>query len=146
MKNHQFYSLLFWLNKTRGKNEKKAVYLRLTIDQKRVEFSTYQYVNPGDWNKYRQRLNPKANDADSVNRILDVIKADIHRHFSILSTANEYVTAEMLKNAYLGIPEKKQTVCGIFDLQIVGALRRCQSSRSHRTCNANFSLTPDLGS
>src|SRR6185436_15353087 len=90
----------------------------LTIDQKRVEISTFQYASRADWNKSRQRMNTKAKDADSVNRILDVIQADIHRHFSILTASNEYVSAEMVKNAYLGVAEKKHTVCEIFDLQI----------------------------
>ena len=118
MKNHQFYSLLFWLNKTRGKNGRNAIYLRLTIDQKRVEISTCQYINPNDWNKSRQRLNPKSKDADSVNRILDIIQADIHRHFSILTSSNDYVSAEMIKNAYLGVEQKQYSVQEIFNLQI----------------------------
>ena len=63
-------------------------------------------------NKYR------AKDGDSLNRILNIIQADVHRHFSILTASNKYVSAEMVKNAYLGIKEKKHTVCEIFDLQI----------------------------
>ena len=118
MKNHQFYSLLFWLNKTRGKNDRNAIYLRLTIDQKRVEISTCQYINPNDWNKSRQRVNPKSKDAGSVNRILDIIQADIHRHFSILTSSNDYVSAEMIKNAYLGVEQKQYSVQEIFNLQI----------------------------
>lgn len=38
------FSVLFWLNKSRSKNNKPAIYLRLSLGGKRAELSTYQYV------------------------------------------------------------------------------------------------------
>jgi len=36
--------LWFWLNKQRIKNGKKVIYLRITVNEKRSEFSTGQYI------------------------------------------------------------------------------------------------------
>jgi len=41
VKGHQSFSILFWCNRHRGKNNKPAIYFRLIIDQKRVELLTY---------------------------------------------------------------------------------------------------------
>lgn len=38
--------ILYWLKKTKAKNGKSAIYLRLTINKKRAELSTNLYVNP----------------------------------------------------------------------------------------------------
>lgn len=35
------FSVLFWLNKSRSKNNKPAIYLRLSVGGKRAELSTY---------------------------------------------------------------------------------------------------------
>lgn len=115
---HQSYNILFWLNKSRKKNGKCAIYLRLTIDSKRIELSTYQYATQTEWNKGLQRLKPTSVNADSVNRMIDIIQSDIHRHFSVLVASHEFVSAEMVKNAYLGIKEKQHTVIEAFDFQL----------------------------
>ena len=49
-KGHLSFSLLFRLNKSRSKNAKPAIYLRLRIGDKRAELSTYQYVSSAQWN------------------------------------------------------------------------------------------------
>ena len=115
---HQSYNILFWLNKTRKRNGKCAIYLRLTIDSKRIELSTYQYAAQSEWNKSLQRIKPTSVNADSVNRIIDIIQSNIHRHYSVLAASHEFVSAEMVKNAYLGIKEKQHTVVEAFDFQL----------------------------
>ena len=50
----QSFSILFWLNRQRCKNGKPAIYLRLTVDQKRIELATRQYVDPKLWNQEAQ--------------------------------------------------------------------------------------------
>ncbi len=115
---HQSYNILFWLNKTRKRNGKCAIYIRLTIDSKRIELSTYQYAAQNEWNKTLQRLKPTSINADSVNRMIDTIQSDIHRHFSVLAASHEFVSAEMVKNAYLGIKDKQHSVIDAFDFQL----------------------------
>lgn len=51
MKGHLSFAILFWLNKNRCKNNKPAIYLRLSVGNKRVELSTYQYVDPEQWSQ-----------------------------------------------------------------------------------------------
>jgi len=41
--------ILFRLFKSRGKNGKQPIYVRFTINQKRVELSTNLHVDPKNW-------------------------------------------------------------------------------------------------
>ncbi|OQP50885.1 hypothetical protein A4H97_03405 [Niastella yeongjuensis] len=51
--------ILFQLFKGRGKNGKSAIYLRFTINQKRVELSTNLYVDPKAWDSEGQFVKGK---------------------------------------------------------------------------------------
>ncbi len=44
-KANQTFSILFWINKQRSKNGRAAIYLRLTINNKRIELATHQYTS-----------------------------------------------------------------------------------------------------
>lgn len=67
---HQSYNILIWLNKTRKRNGKCAIYLRLTIDSKRIELSTFQYASDSEWHKSLQRLKPTSINADTETECL----------------------------------------------------------------------------
>jgi len=116
MNKHQ--TLLFWfrLNQQRSKNDKAAIYLRLTVNGKRTEFSTGQYVEAGAWDVKQQKVKNKYPDAATINRILDMIRSDIQKQFSLLIARDEQITGEILKNAYSGVQEKFHTICEAFDM------------------------------
>ena len=72
--NYQAFSILFWLNRNRMKKGRPSIILRLTIDNKRVEFSTSQYVDIDQWDAKAQCVKGKTEDAKSINRQLAVMK------------------------------------------------------------------------
>lgn len=116
MNTHQ--TLLFWfrLNQQRNKNEKAPIYLRLTVNDKRTEFATGQYIEASAWDNKQQRVKSRHPDAEAINRILDVMRADIQKHFSLLLARGKQLTGETLKNAYLGVKEKQPSICDAFDI------------------------------
>ena len=81
---HQSFSILFWLNRQRGKNDKPSINLRLTVDNKRVELATRQYVDPELWDAKSQMVKGKTEEAKAINRQLIIMKADLHKHYSLL--------------------------------------------------------------
>jgi site-specific recombinase XerD len=114
-KGHLSFSLLCWLNKRRCKNDKPAIYLRLSIGNKRVELSTYEYVNPGQWNQAGQCVKGNSEEARSTNRQLATLKGDLHRQYSLLVASGKPFTAGDLKNVYLGKVEHTRTLLEAFD-------------------------------
>lgn len=115
-KGHQSFSILFWLNRHRRKNDKPTIYLRLTVGTKRVELSTYRHVLPNLWNQQNQCVKGNSDEAQTINQQLAIMKADLHRHYSHLLSLNKPITAEILKNAYLGIGVQQRTLCETFEL------------------------------
>jgi len=103
-------SILFWLNKQRSKNGKPAMYLRFTLDYARVELATHLYLDPTLWNARSQQAKPNTEQGAEINRQLLIIKANLNRHYTRLLALEMPVTAEILKNAYLGINEQQKTL------------------------------------
>ena len=109
------FSVLFWLNKSRSKNNKPAIYLRLSVDGKRAELSTYQYVTPSLWNAATQSVKGNSEEAQAINRQLLTLKANLHKHYSHLITSGSMVTAQSVKNSFAGITEHLWTLCEVID-------------------------------
>jgi integrase len=114
-KGHLSFSLLFWLNKSRSKKDRPAIYLRLRIGEKRAELSTYQHVSPSQWNQAAQCVKGNSEESQNINRNLAVLKANLHRHYSLLVAAGKPFTVEDLKNAALGKVEHSRTLAEAFD-------------------------------
>ncbi|WP_212004592.1 phage integrase SAM-like domain and Arm DNA-binding domain-containing protein [Chitinophaga sp. HK235] len=114
-KGHLSFSILLWLNRSRCKNSKPAIYLRLTVGNKRAELSTYQYVNPESWSAAGQCVKGNSEEAKAINRQLITLKSDLQKHYSLSVTSGKPVTAQGLKNSFLGIIEHKRTLCEAID-------------------------------
>jgi len=59
MKINQSFSTLVWANKSKVKNGLIPIYIRITIDSKRVEISTKKWVAVNNWNSALQRAKGK---------------------------------------------------------------------------------------
>ena len=60
---HQNLFILFRLVKNRSRNGKALVYLRFTLDNKRVELSTFQTVDMKLWDAEGQYVKGKSDEA-----------------------------------------------------------------------------------
>lgn len=103
-------SLNFRLNKKRMQNGRIAIYLRLTIDGNRAEISTRQYIKPDCWNQARQIAIGRNIESNGINKRLSVIKADILKLYDRFNILSLRVTAESLKNEYLGVRKNEKTL------------------------------------
>lgn len=79
-KGHHTFAILFWLNNQRIKNAKAPIYLRLTVDCKRVEIATHQKILPQNWDQKAQRAKGRLEEAQIINRHLDIMQTDIYRY------------------------------------------------------------------
>jgi integrase len=109
-KTNQTLSILFWLNRQRSKNQQPAIYLRFTLDYKRVELATHLYVDEQQWNPQAQCVKTSAIEAPEINRQLAIMKADLLKHYNRFQALDKPLSAEILKNVYLGIGERQTTL------------------------------------
>ncbi len=115
-KGQQTFAILFWLNSQRAKNEKAPIYLRLTINKKRVEIATHQKVLAQNWDQRAQRVKGRLEEAQRINRHLDIMQSDIHKHYGLLLAREQPVSADIIKQCYLGVKESEKSLLEIFDL------------------------------
>ncbi|WP_205513014.1 site-specific integrase [Longitalea arenae] len=111
-------SLFIWfrLVSNRGKNGKMPIYLRFSISKKRVELSTNQFVDPKLWDAEGQFVKGKTEEAQTINRRLALIKGDLHKKYLQLEALGKPITAEILKNLYLGVDENRKTLQEAIDI------------------------------
>lgn len=113
-KGHLRFSMLCWLNRNRSKKGKPAIYLRICVDGKRTEISTYQYIDPLLWDQAAQKVKGSSEEAASINRQLTTMKGDIQRHYSLLVSTGQPVSVQAVRNAYQGVAETGKSLCEAF--------------------------------
>lgn len=111
-------NLFIWfrLYRNRLKNGKQAIYLRFTIKQKRVELATNLYVEARLWDAEGQFVKGKTEEAQTINRRLALIKGDLHKKYLQLEALGKPITAEILKNLYLGVDENRKSLQEAIDI------------------------------
>lgn len=112
--NHTF-TILFWLHKSKiNKKGFVSIWVRITIDGKRAECSTSRQILPEHWDS--EAGQPVANyyDAQSLNHYMLFVKAEITKHYNMLISSRDFVTAEDVKNSYKGIREKVVMFTDVF--------------------------------
>lgn len=109
------FSVLFY---PRGndidKNGNAPIYLRITVDGKRSELSIKRKVLLTRWNSEGGRVRGTTADVRELNRYIDIIKFKIYKIHDTLSENQELVTADIIKNIYLGKGRKHKMLLEIF--------------------------------
>lgn len=88
---------------------------RITIDGERVKFSLKSDVAGNLWDPKSGRAKGQTKEALQLNRYLDSIKGQMITHYHYLSSANEVVTAAMVRDAFLGTDVKSNTLLAVFE-------------------------------
>lgn len=70
------------------------------MNGERASFSTGKLVNIGRWDKTRQQVKGKDEEAKSLNQFLQAVKNKLYEIESELIERGFVVTAELLRDAY----------------------------------------------
>lgn len=96
-------SILFYLYKTKTNTSGRcAVRCRITIDKKRKEFSTGQFIKPKHWDGKLQIVKPPEPDSDTINSQLSLIKTKINKAFLLLQVKEVNFTVDDIYRLYKG--------------------------------------------
>lgn len=67
------------------------------------------------WDVKNNRVSGKSVEAQKINFAIDRTRVDINHRYQELMQTDGYVTAAKLKNVYLGIGEKQETLLKLFE-------------------------------
>ncbi|TPE42103.1 Arm DNA-binding domain-containing protein [Pontibacter mangrovi] len=109
------FSLLFYLNKPKNyQTGPVPVYLRVTVAGKRAELTTSRSVEPERWISSAGLAKGTKAAAKSLNTYLDNLQAKVYEAHRQLVEAGLPLTAEAIKNKFLGKEEKGRTLVEVF--------------------------------
>ena len=109
------FKILFYLKKNSPKPDGTAQLMaRITIDGTISQFSCKMNMLPNLWDTKAGRLTGKSTTAVKTNLALDKIRVDINRHYQEVMKTDGFITADKVKNAYLGLGIKQDTFLTLF--------------------------------
>ena len=109
------FRILFYVRKNQVNKEGKAsIMIRLTINGNTSQFSSKLEVEPELWDVKGQKMSGSSLKARQFNSLLDDVRTSLKNHFHDIETHEAYVTAEKVRNAFLGMTIRQQTLLGTF--------------------------------
>ena len=110
------FKILFYLKRDKQKiNGTIPLFCRITVDGGEVRFGMKCDVNPKCWDVNTNRATGRTVEATKINALMDNTKAAIHKIYHDMQERDNYVSAENIKNAFLGLDQKHQTLLELFD-------------------------------
>lgn len=109
------FSILFY---PRGndidKNGNAPIYVRITVDGKRSEFSIKRKVSLAKWNSKAGKIDGTSLEARELNRYMTSIRSKIYKIQENLFENGDLVTSKKIKNIYLGTDSPHKMLLEIF--------------------------------
>jgi site-specific recombinase XerD len=100
MRSNNTFGLHFVLRPAQKGNH--AIYIRIVVNRTRCELALKQTLDKKDWNTDKGAARPKTPALKQLNTYLEEVRAKLVSHYQQLNLSGDYLTAEMLKNSYLG--------------------------------------------
>ncbi|MGV7106960.1 site-specific integrase [Flavobacterium sp. U410] len=108
-------TLHFYAKSTKANsNGLLPIYVRLTVDGKRLEFSTKKFVEKSKWSSELAKMKGTTEEARSINSYLDLMKSKVLDAQMELLHRNETLSIENFKNKLLGTEERQRMLVPIF--------------------------------
>jgi integrase len=108
--------VLFYLKRDKRKaNGNVPLFCRITVDGKEVRFGMKKDIHPKCWDVKAGKAGGRTNEAADINTLIDNTKSAIYKVYRELQERENSVTAEKVKNAFLGINDKHQNLLEEFD-------------------------------
>ena len=109
------FKVLFYLKRQNEKNGKVPVMGRITVNGTIAQFSCKLNIRPALWDTEANKAAGKSVEAQRINEKLENIKTNIGKQYQRISDRDSYVTADKVKNAWLGFGDGYQLLMQTFD-------------------------------
>lgn len=109
------FRILFYLKRNAPKsNGLVPVMCRITVNGKISQFSCKLDVDEKHWDVKTGRMTGRSAVALEANRMLDKIRVGINKAYQDICDKDNYVTAEKVRNAFLGMGMNHETLLAVF--------------------------------
>lgn len=115
MRTSKTFSILFWVYASRVKNNQANLYVRISLDSRRVNISLKSKVPFDLWDPSTQRVDGNSKQAREANNLISVTRTKIFQNYQDLRFQNKKVTADLLKSNFLGEGPRDKTLLDILE-------------------------------
>lgn len=136
------FKILFYLRKNYlNKNKQAGIMVRITLNGEITQFSSKLEADPNLWDTKAGKMSGNSLKARQLNTLLESIRFSITNHYREIERIEGYVTVEKVRNAYLGITTRQQTLLELYkkhneDVQkLIGkSIAKATYEKHDRTC------------
>lgn len=109
------FSTIFYLKRQAVRKDGTVPVMgRITVDGTQTQFSCKITIDPKVWDTKSGRATGRSAVAIESNRMLDNMRVSINKHYREIMDRDNYVTAEKVKNAFLGLEHRCRTLLQVF--------------------------------
>ena len=90
------------------------LYVRLTVDGERLEFSSKKFVEKSKWSSEQSKMKGNSDEARTLNNYLDLIKSKVFDIQMELIHKNQELTIENFKSRLTGTHERERMIIPIY--------------------------------
>jgi len=128
------FNVLYYLKRNAiRKDGRMPIVTRITVDGHVAQFNTKLEIQPASWSVKMGKVIGHSSDSKQHNAQLEDIKASLHGIYHELQRKDNYVTAEKVKNEFLGISEHHETLLDLFQKHNDDVLKLIGISKSPAT-------------
>tara|TARA_R110000744_G_C19361462_1_gene561450 strand:+ start:252 stop:1472 length:1221 start_codon:yes stop_codon:yes gene_type:complete len=102
MRTSSTFSILFWVYGKRAVNNKANIYIRVTLNGKRVNISLKKKINISTWDEKLQRASGADKDSRILNLYLNEVQSKVYRIYEDFKRDEVPFTSQMVKVKFLG--------------------------------------------
>ena len=126
------FKVLFYLKRNKDKDQKVVPVMgRITVNGSIAQFSAKLSVPEMLWEVSGGRAKGRSLEADRINRHLDNIRTQIGKHYQDICDRESYVTAEKVRNAFLGMGDDCRLLLQTFDEYLADFRKRVGKDRAY---------------
>lgn len=115
MKSNATFSLLFWVNASRVKNNLVSVYLRITVNGKRANISLKRKIAVSEWDFNRGKTKGNKQESRLLNRYMDQVRVRIYEAYEQLIREKAHISSQSIKARFLGEDNEEYTLLTLID-------------------------------
>lgn len=90
------------------------IYIRLTVDGKRFEFSSKKFIEKSKWSTELSKMKGSSEEARTINNYLDLLKSKVFDIQMELIHKNEELSLENFKSRILGTHQRERMIIPIY--------------------------------
>ena len=104
MKTTATFSILFWADFSRAKNNQASIYVRITVNGKRATISLKRKVSVSDWDAHKGRSRGTNQNARILNNYLEEVNSGIFKCYQLGALGFGEHSQSSCSPRYAGLP------------------------------------------